>query len=150
MAKEMQTELDKIKEDAKREEGHEEEKIGEARAANNEESWSKYGEWRGLLQAKREEVRKLEKKKEDLQKMIEEDERREAEKAGLEGGSDGLDEEADAERDEEKEITKLKRMMEKMGMHVPWGMGGGQMRAGGNGGKIILEERHFRRMEKYD
>ena len=24
------------------------------------------------------------------------------------------------------------------------------MRAGGNGGKIILEERHFRRMEKYD
>ena len=41
-------------------------------------------------------------------------------------------------------------MMEKMDMHVPWGMGGGQMRAGGNGGKIILEERHFRRMEKYD
>ena len=103
-----------------------------------------------MLQAKREEVRKLEKKKEDLQKMIEEDERREAEKAGLEGGSDGLDEEADAEREEEKEITKLKRMMEKMGMHVPWGMGGGQMRAGGNGGKIIFEERHFRRMEKYD
>ena len=24
------------------------------------------------------------------------------------------------------------------------------MRAGGNGGKIILEEKHFRRMEKYD
>ena len=68
----------------------------------------------------------------------------------LEGGSEGLDEEAEAEREEEKEMVKLRRMMEKMGRHMPWGTGGGPMRAGGNGGKIILEERHFRRMEKYD
>ena len=47
-------------------------------------------------------------------------------------------------------MMKLRRMMKKMGLHMPWGMGGGSMRPGGNGWKIILEERHFRRMEKYD
>ena len=72
--------------------------------------------------------------------MIEGAERKEAEKTVLEGGSDGLDEEADAEKEEKKKnMQKLIRMMEKMGVHVPWDMGGGQMRAGGNGGKNIFE-----------
>ena len=106
---------------------------------------------RGQAQARSEEAKRLEKKLEDLKKRIQEETRKEAEKTVLEGGSDGLDEEAEAEKEEErKDMEKLRRMMEKMGVQVPWGMGGGPMRAGGNGGKIILEERHFRRMEKYD
>ena len=43
----------------------------------------------GWLQAKREEVSKLEKKWEGLKKVLEEEERKEAEKVVLEGGSDG-------------------------------------------------------------
>ena len=38
-------------------------------------------------------------------------------------------------------------MMEKMGVQGPLGMGGGPMRAGGNGGKIVFEEKYIRRME---
>ena len=147
---EMQQEIEQLKEQVRKEEAEEEDKISKARAENNEASWSQYGEWRGGLQAKREETKRLEKKSEDLQKLIEEDERREAEKVRLEGGSDGLDEEADAEREEEQNMVELRRMMEQMGLHMPWGMRGGPMRTGGNGGKIIPEERHFRRMEKYD
>ena len=123
-----------------------------ARAENNEEHWRRYGERRGQAQAKSEEIQKLEKKLEDLKKLAEEKEaRKEAEKVGVEAGSEGLDEEADAEREEETNKCEIrKRMMEQMGLHTPWGTGCGPKRAGGNGGKIIFEERHFRRMEKYD
>ena len=122
VAAEMEEEIEKLKEAIRKEERLEEEQVTRARADNNEASWSKYGEWRGLLQAKREEAEKLEKKREDLQNIIEEDERREVEKVGLEGGSDGLDEEVDAEREEEKEMVKLRRMMENMGCtcHGVW------------------------------
>ena len=59
---EVKTELEKMQEEVKAEEGLEEEKISRARTENNEESWSRYGTWRGWLEAKREEVSKLEKK----------------------------------------------------------------------------------------
>ena len=112
MLREMQTELEKLQEEVKAEEGQEEEKISRARAENNEESWSRYGTWRGWLQAKREEVSKLEKKWEGLKKIIEEEERKEADKTVLEGGNDGLDEEVDAEKEAVKKDTqKLMRMM---------------------------------------
>ena len=98
----MEEEVEQMKEQPKQGEGEEEERIGRARAENNEATWSTYGEWKGQIQPKREEVRTLEKKIEDLKKTIAEEERKEAEKVVLEGGSDGLDEEADAEREEEK------------------------------------------------
>ena len=76
MVTEMNKELEEIKEEVRMEEGRAEEMLKKARAENNEESWSRYGEWQGMLQAKREEAKRLEKKRENLQKMIEEDERR--------------------------------------------------------------------------
>ena len=55
VAMEMQMELEKMKEAVKTEEGQEEDKIGKARAENNQENWSRFGEWRGCsrLNAKR-------------------------------------------------------------------------------------------------
>ena len=47
VAMEMQMDLEKMKKTVKTEEGQEEEKIGKARAENNEERWSRFGEWRG-------------------------------------------------------------------------------------------------------
>ena len=113
--------------------------MGKTRAENNEVSWSTYGEWKGQLQAKREEVKKLQNKWECPKKMIENEEMKEAEKVGLEGGSDGLDEEADKEREEEtKEMEKLKRMIEKMGWRAPWNTGSGKREE--KGVKVVLEE----------
>ena len=63
VVEDMKVEIEKIKEEVKREEGREEENVSKARAENNQEAWSRYGEWKGLLQAKREEAKKLEKKK---------------------------------------------------------------------------------------
>ena len=66
----------------------------------------------------------------------------------LEGGSDGLDEEADVAKEEEKkEMEKLNRMIEKMGWRATWNTGSG--RKDEKGVKVVSEERHFRRMEQY-
>ena len=62
--------------------------IAKARAENNEGNWRMYGEWRGQIQARSEEAKRLEKKLEDLKKLIEDKGRKEAEKAVLEGGND--------------------------------------------------------------
>ena len=60
---EMHTEIEKIKEELQRE--------------KKAESWSRYGEWKGLLHATCEVAKHLGRKK-DLKKMIEVDERMDA------------------------------------------------------------------------
>ena len=102
IAEDIKAEIEKLKDEVQREEAEEDEQINEARTGNNEVSSNTFGQWKGQVQAKREEVNKLEKKWEYLKKTIEDEERKEAEKVVLEGGSDGLDEEEDAERKEEK------------------------------------------------
>ena len=80
MAAEMEIEIEHLKELVKNGEAEEEEMIRKARAENNKTSWSRYGEWRGgHMQAKREDVKQIEKKMEDLKKLLQDEERKEAE-----------------------------------------------------------------------
>jgi hypothetical protein len=113
--------------------------LEKAEQENSEAAWKDYLEAAGYLRGKKDEWMHLENKRLNAeQKLKEVSEAKAAEE----------DEDHD---DEEAEMKKLEKLMNKMGMWEWWsvGKGGGKMDRGGEK-KVVLEEKHFRRIEKLE
>ena len=140
IAEKFENEVEQARAEMTRREAEDPGRKAKAQAENTEVSWQEYFEWKGYFRGRKEDLQKLENKMNALKKLMEEETRKEAEAPRV------VDEQDEDEKDH-KDLEILKILMGKMGWNT-YNMGSG--RRNEKGGKVVLEERHFRRMEKYD